>query len=158
MTWRLLLTSLGAAGPFFAGAVFAAECRPERIELRGNWGQASFSVEIADSESERAEGLMFRDALPAGSGMLFVYERPQPAAFWMKNTLIPLDIIFLDQRGVVSLVHDNAVPGDLTPIHGGDDVFAVLEINGGLARRYGISPGTQMRHKVFSGTGAIWPC
>ena len=101
---------------------------------------------------------MFRKSLPRGAGMLFVYERPQTSAFWMKNTLIPLDIIFLDETGLVTSVHANAVPGDLTPIPGGDRVFAVLEINGGLARRYGISAGTQMRHEIFSRAAAVWPC
>ncbi|MFW8593176.1 DUF192 domain-containing protein [Cribrihabitans neustonicus] len=147
-----------------AGAIFltadaaAAECRPDRVDLRGDWGQAAFTVELADSEEERARGLMFRETLPEGAGMLFVYDAPQPAAFWMKNTLIPLDIIFLDANGTVTLVHENAVPGDLTPISGGGEVFAVLEINGGLARRHGIAKGSQLRHPVFSQETAVWPC
>jgi uncharacterized membrane protein (UPF0127 family) len=136
----------------------AADCRPDRVELRGSWGQTSFNVEIADDEAERAQGLMFRESLARGAGMLFVYPKPQRAAFWMKNTLIPLDIIFLDQTGRVIHVQANAIPGDLTPLPGGDNVFAVLEINGGLAARSGISIGTEMRHKVFSKTTPIWPC
>ncbi|WP_424979819.1 DUF192 domain-containing protein [Leisingera sp. S232] len=142
----------------FAAPVSAGDCRPDKVDLRGSWGQTVFSVEIADDEQERAQGLMFRESMPSRAGMLFVYDQPQPAAFWMKNTLIPLDIIFLDERGLVTSVHENAKPGDLTPIPGGDQVFAVLEINGGLSRRYGISAGTQMRHKVFSAQGAVWPC
>ncbi|WP_254604125.1 DUF192 domain-containing protein [Leisingera sp. ANG59] len=141
-----------------AAPVSAGECQAGRVDLRGSWGQTGFSVEIADDEQERAQGLMFRESMPRGAGMLFVYERPQPAAFWMKNTLIPLDIIFLDQNGLVTSVHENATPGDLTPIPGGDEVFAVLEINGGLARRYGIAPGNQMRHEIFSAGSAVWPC
>lgn len=135
-----------------------ADCQAHRADLRGDWGQASFSIEIADSRDERAQGLMFRKALPRGAGMLFVYEQPQRASFWMKNTLIPLDIIFLDQSGMVTGVHSNAIPGDLSPIPGGDNVFAVLEINGGLAARYGISPGSEMRHKVFSEGPVKWSC
>ncbi|KIC22560.1 DUF192 domain-containing protein [Leisingera sp. ANG-Vp] len=158
MRRRLLSLSLGAAFSILACAAAASECRPDRVDLRGSWGQTAFSVEIADTEQERAQGLMFRENMPRGAGMLFVYEHPQPAAFWMKNTLIPLDIIFLDENGQVTSVHENAVPGDLTPIPGGDFVFAVLEINGGLARRYGISAGTEMRHKIFSRTAAVWPC
>ncbi|MEP1327869.1 DUF192 domain-containing protein [Pseudophaeobacter sp.] len=138
--------------------VSAADCRPDRVDLRGGWGQISFSVEIADTDALRAQGLMFRETLPRGSGMLFVYPKPQRAAFWMKNTLIPLDIIFLNETGQVTRVHAGAVPGDLTPLPGGDDVFAVLEINGGLAAKYGISTGSQMRHKVFSNSAPIWPC
>ncbi|MGR3759527.1 DUF192 domain-containing protein [Roseobacteraceae bacterium NS-SX3] len=157
---RRLLASL-LLGPAFAaaaGTAAAAGCSAERVDLRGPWGQAGFTVEIADSEEERNRGLMFRESLPVGAGMLFVYEYPQRSAFWMKNTLIPLDMIFLDETGTVTRVHSNAVPGDLTPIPGGDKVFAVLEINGGLAARYGIAPGTQMRHEVFSPAAAVWPC
>jgi uncharacterized membrane protein (UPF0127 family) len=90
--------------------------------------------------------------------MLFVYDPPQQVAFWMKNTLIPLDMIFVDQAGVVTRVHEGAIPGDLTPIEGGGDIFAVLEINAGLSARYGIQPGTHMRHEIFSQASAIWPC
>ena len=66
-------------------------------------------------------------------------------------------MIFVDEMGVVTHVHDRAVPGDLTTIDGGDGVLAVLEINGGLAERYGIEPGSQLRHPAF-GPGAAWPC
>ena len=136
----------------------AAECTPERVEMRGDWGSARFRVEIADDPAERAQGLMNVEAMPRGEGMLFVYEYPQRTAFWMKNTLIPLDMIFLDKTGTVTRVHDSAVPGDLTAIEGGDEVFAVLEINGGLAERYGMGPGTVMRHPVFAQGPAAWPC
>ncbi|KAE9631731.1 DUF192 domain-containing protein [Parasedimentitalea maritima] len=135
-----------------------AQCKADRVDLRGDWGQASFSIEIADDNEERARGLMFRENMPRGAGMLFVYEYPQRASFWMKNTLIPLDIIFTDESGVVTHVHSDAVPGDLTPIPGGDNVLAVLEINAGLTALYGISVGTEMRHSVFSPGGGKWPC
>ncbi|MEP2715845.1 DUF192 domain-containing protein [Pseudophaeobacter sp.] len=146
------------AGLGISTASHAAECQLNRVDLRGSWGQVSFTVEIADDEAERAQGLMFREALPRQSGMLFVYPYPQPAAFWMKNTLIPLDIIFLNENGLVTGIQANAIPGDLTPLPGGNDVFAVLEVNAGLAAVYGISLGTEMRHKVFSKTAPIWPC
>ncbi|WP_409201206.1 DUF192 domain-containing protein [Leisingera sp. M523] len=155
---RLLHWSLGACMAFAAGTALASDCQLAQADLRGDWGQAGFTVEIAATEAERAQGLMFREDLPRGAGMLFVYDSPQPAAFWMKNTLIPLDIIFLNEHGLVTSVHENAVPGDLTPIPGGDAVFAVLEINGGLARKYGIAAGSQMRHEIFSLSGAVWPC
>lgn len=145
----------------FAAAVSGtvqAGCQPNRIDLRGDWGQASFNIEIVDTHEERARGLMFREAMARSAGMLFVYDYPQRASFWMKNTLIPLDIIFIDRSGVVSRVHSNAIPGDLSPIPGGDQVFAVLEINAGLAVRYGISTGTELRHKVFFKGPAKWTC
>lgn len=140
-----------------AGAALA-ECRADLLELRGDWGQAQFTVELADTAEARGRGLMFRETLPRGAGMLFVYERPQHASFWMKNTLIPLDMIFADRSGRVTRVHSGAIPGDLTPIDGGAGVFAVLEINADLADRYGIAPGTEMRHPVFAGGPAAWPC
>ncbi|WP_072506371.1 DUF192 domain-containing protein [Phaeobacter porticola] len=133
-------------------------CHRDQVSLRGPWGQAQFAVEIADTVEERAQGLMHRPYMARGHGMLFVYEAPQRASFWMKNTLIPLDMLFVDTTGTVRQIHHRAIPGDLTPIPGGDNVFAVLEINGGLAALYGISVGSELRHEVFSETGAIWPC
>ncbi|WP_420587018.1 DUF192 domain-containing protein [Ruegeria sp.] len=135
-----------------------AACRDDRVNLRNDKSQISFNVELAISPQERARGLMFRETMPQRSGMLFVFDPPQPVAFWMKNTLIPLDIIFLDREGTVVHVHENAIPGDESLIEGGDSIYAVLEINAGLAARYLISPGTEMQHKVFSQGPAIWPC
>ncbi len=139
-----------------AGAV--ADCAPERLDLRGPWGQARFRVEVADDPAERARGLMNRPEMAAGAGMLFVYERPQAVSFWMKNTLIPLDMIFADAGGRVVRIHENAVPLDTTPIFGGDSVQYVLEINGGTARALGISPGSEIRHPAIPPERAAWPC
>ncbi|EEW23841.1 DUF192 domain-containing protein [Rhodobacter ferrooxidans] len=135
-----------------------AECRGDSVELRGPAGQARFSVELADSNDERAKGLMFRESMATSAGMLFVYDRPQHAAFWMKNTLIPLDMVFADATGRVTVVHANAIPQDETPIDGGPGVLAVLEINGGLAARLGIVPGSEMRHPALDQATAAWPC
>ena len=126
--------------------------------LRWNGGAARFAIELADDPGERARGLMFREALPRGQGMLFVYPRPQPASFWMKNTLIPLDMLFFDARGRLVSLHENAVPGDETPIPGGDAVLMVLEINGGLARRLGIAPGAELQTPLLDPAQAAWPC
>lgn len=142
-----------------ARAALALEaCAAETVHLRGDWGMARFAVEVADDPEEQARGLMFREKLGLSAGMLFVYERPQRASFWMRNTLIPLDMIFLDRLGVVQRIHANAVPLDETPIDGGQDVLAVLEINGGLARRLGIEVGSEMRHPAFDPAEAAWPC
>ncbi|MBE1284650.1 MAG: DUF192 domain-containing protein [Rhodobacteraceae bacterium] len=154
--WQTLLAAL-----FFSAATsFSAQaaCTQAAVDLRGDWGQARFSVEIADDPQERSQGLMHRTSMPQRSGMLFVYDKPLNAVFWMKNTLIPLDMIFLDRSGRVTHVHHEAIPGDLTPIDGGENVLAVLEINGGLARKYGIAKGTEMRHEVFSNGSPVWPC
>lgn len=144
---------------FFLGAETAqAACSSGRVDLRNEKSQIRFDVELAVTPRERSRGLMFRESMPSRSGMLFVFDPPQRVAFWMKNTLIPLDMIFVDRSGTVTRVHENAIPGDLTQIEGGDSVYAVLEINAGLAAKYLISPGTQMRHEIFSQGPAIWPC
>ena len=136
----------------------SAACAPDTLELRGPSGSQRFSVEIADDPAEQAQGLMFREKMATSAGMLFVFAKPKHAQFWMKNTLIPLDIIFADASGVVTRVHAGAVPGDLTPIDGGEGVAIVLEINGGLAKRMGIAAGSEMRHPLIAQSGAIWPC
>lgn len=135
-----------------------AACSAARLDLRWDGGGESFAVEVADDGAERAQGLMFRPAMDPGAGMLFVYESPRRAQFWMKNTLIPLDMIFADATGTVTRVHANAIPGDLSPIDGGDGVVFVLEINGGLAETLGIVPGTQLRHPAIPAATAVWPC
>ena len=149
-----------AAACFFVVLPFGAQaaCSDNQIKLRGTWGKAVFDVEVVADPAARAQGLMFRETMPRGAGMLFVYERPQTVAFWMKNTLIPLDMIFASEDGVVRKVHSNAIPGDLTPIPGGDNIMYVLEINGGLSEIYGINAGSEMRHEIFDKEVASWPC
>ncbi|WP_255010933.1 DUF192 domain-containing protein [Roseovarius sp. M141] len=147
-----------ASGWAVAAASAEPACRDDQVQLRGDWGQARFTIELADDEAERAQGLMHRESMPQGAGMLFVYPEARTVGFWMKNTLIPLDMIFLDATGTVARVHSNAMPGDLTPIMGGADIKAVLEINGGLAQRMGIVPGTQLRHPSFAAGRAAWGC
>ncbi len=136
----------------------AAACVPEVAEVRGAGSVSRFSVEIADDAAERARGLMQRPELASSAGMLFVYETPRRASFWMENTLIPLDMIFMDRTGTVTRVYENAVPLDRTPIDGGDGVQFVLEINGGLARQLGIGPGAVLRHPAIPQATAAWPC
>ncbi|MDP3196845.1 DUF192 domain-containing protein [Tabrizicola sp.] len=141
------------------GAAWAeAACAPDRVDLRWDGGRESFAVEVADDGQERAQGLMFRTELASASGMLFVYDSPRRVSFWMKNTLIPLDMVFADPAGTVTRVHSGAVPGDLTPIDGGDGVQFVLEINAGLAEKLGIAPGTVMRHPAIPSETAAWSC
>lgn len=154
MIRRLLLGLAGtlAALPAFAG------CAPDVAELRWDGGKARFRVEIADTTEERAKGLMFRDSMSSGAGMLFVFETPREVGFWMKNTLIPLDMIFVAPDGRVARVHENAVPQDETLIPGGSGIQYVLEINGGLARRLGIAEGAELRHPAIGQAAALWPC
>ena len=144
-----LIPGAGAAAP---------DCQDTAVTLRGDWGSARFTVEIADDPDERAQGLMHRPSMPSGAGMLFVYEGPQSLTFWMRNTLIELDMLFIDPQGVVRHIHHRAQPLDETTIPGGDGLLAVLEINGGLAKRLGITEGTEMRHPAFAANDPAWPC
>jgi len=144
--------SVALAGP--AGAA----CAPDTVEIRWPGGAARFTVELADEAGERAKGLMDREHMGSSAGMLFAYQAPQHAYFWMKNTLIPLDMIFADAAGRVTRVHSGAVPLDETPVDGGEGVSYVLEINGGLAARLGLPEGAEMRAAVIEQAGAIWPC
>jgi len=153
---RAVFASVATVLATAAGA--AAACAPATVELRGDFGSARFTVEVADEPDERSVGLMNRESMPASAGMLFVYEAPQRATFWMKNTLIPLDMIFADVTGTVTGVHENAVPLDETVIDGGPGVQYVLEINGGLAGAMGIDAGDEMRHPAIPSDVAAWPC
>lgn len=127
-------------------------------------GQVAVRVEVADDDASRAQGLMFRRELPALQGMLFIYDRPQPVSFWMRNTLISLDILFMDETGVIRHIHPEAQPLDETPIPGADPADPtplrkmVLEIGGGEAERLGLEPGLAMAHPAISPSHAALPC
>lgn len=152
------LTGVCAAIGILASASVAfSECASDAVSLRGPWGQASFSVELAVTPQERGRGLMNRDHMDRNAGMLFIFDPPRSVSFWMSNTLIPLDMLFVDRTGVVRRIHENAIPLDETQIPGGRNVYAVLEINGGLSNQLGIVPGTEIRHPLF-GELAAWSC
>lgn len=140
------------------GDAAAAACAPDVADLRAGDALTQFRVEVADDPGERAQGLMFRESMPRFAGMLFVYDDPQPVSFWMKNTLIPLDMLFFDASGRLVAIHENAVPGDLTAIPGGDAVQFVLEINGGAAGALGLAPGAVLRHPAIDPATAAWAC
>ncbi len=151
--WAVIAALVWCASPVLAG------CRADQVEVRlPSGGMARFAVEVADDGAERAQGLMYRETMAKSAGMLFVYDKPQRASFWMKNTLIPLDMVFADPQGRVTKVHANAVPGDTTAIDGGSGVQVILEINAGLAKRMGIVPGAALRHPAIAQLGAAWPC
>lgn len=161
---------LGAAMAVLALALvansqaLAASCQPDLAIFSGSGHKVELTVEIADDEAERAQGLMFRRELPAGQGMLFIYDRPQPVSFWMRNTLIPLDMIFIDARGEVRHVHSMARPLDETSIPGAlphdpaPERLMVLEVAGGEAGRLGIVPGMALSHPRLAQAAALAPC
>ncbi len=111
-------------------------------------GDFAFTIEIADDGAERAQGLMFRDHLAADAGMLFDYGTEQMAAFWMQNTLIPLDMIFIGADGIVKNIHVNARPLDTTSIPSKFPIRFVLEIPGGRSTEIGLAVGDRMEHPL----------
>jgi len=139
------------------GSTAFASCAEDRVTVFGDWGQARFTVTVADDPAERSRGLMFVDNMATLEGMLFVYDAPHRASFWMRNTLIPLDMIFVATDGEILKIHENAIPYDETPIDGGPNVQYVLEINGGLSKRLGLEAGDILQHPAI-GPNAIKNC
>jgi uncharacterized protein len=109
----------------------------------------AFSVEVVDTIEGRARGLMFRKELPDRHGMLFDFKREQHVSFWMRNTVIPLDMLFIDGTGRIVKIHANATPLSETPIPSDQPVRAVLEVAGGWSAALGIAIGDQVRHRIF---------
>lgn len=103
-----------------------------------------FRVEIADTPEERARGLMFREALPENRGMLFVYGTARTVTMWMKNTYIPLDMVFIGDDGIIAHIRQNAPPRSLDAISSGGPVAYVLELNAGVTRRMKIGKGDRV--------------
>ncbi|MEF2071009.1 DUF192 domain-containing protein [Consotaella aegiceratis] len=119
--------------------------------LRTASGDHRIDVEIADTPDERATGLMNRNSMPADHGMLFEFGESRPVTMWMKNTLIPLDMLFMDEDGKVTRIAVNARPLSLALIPSGEPVRYVLELNGGAAARYGAAVGDQLIHPAIQG-------
>lgn len=117
-----------------------------RAVLHTDKGDFAFNVEIADTEATRSKGLMFRESLAADAGMLFDYHREQLASFWMQNTLIPLDMVFIAADGTVKTIHVNARPMDTTSIPSEVPIRFVLEIKGGRSVEIGLKPGDKFEH------------
>lgn len=153
-----MMRLVAAAMLLWGQAAMADPCRPDRVSIRGAFGQAQFTVQIADTDALRSQGLMHVPAMDQDAGMLFVYDRPQYATFWMRNTLIPLDMVFADSAGRVLRIHRDAVPLDETVIDGGPGIRFVLEINAGLSEKLGFAPGAQLRHPAINASQAAWPC
>lgn len=117
----------------------------DEVEVVTATGSHRFRVWIAADDRSRTRGLMFVRDLPADRGMLFLFEQPQPAAFWMKDTYIPLDLVFIDATGRVLNVGHDARPLSLAPIESEGPVIAVLEVQAGTAARIGLAAGDRVR-------------
>lgn len=123
------------------------------LTIRAGEGDHDFTVLFADTDAERARGLMFREALADDAGMLFDFETVRPVSMWMRNTLIPLDLLFISEEGEVTKIIVNAQPMSLRPLPSDFPVRAVLELRGGLTGELGIMPGDQVVHAMFPRAG-----
>jgi hypothetical protein len=112
-------------------------------------GPKAISVEIAADAASQERGLMYRTQLAPDAGMLFDFHQEARVSFWMKNTPLPLDMVFIKADGVVSSIEPNAIPYSTATIPSAEPVRAVLEINGGRARDLGIQPGDRVRAPIF---------
>jgi uncharacterized membrane protein (UPF0127 family) len=141
---RLALAALllGIAGQ-------AASADLKTLEITGKTGVHAFSVEVADTEEQRQRGLMFRRELPEGTGMLFDFKHEQDVSFWMQNTYVPLDMIFIRRDGRILRIAENTEPLSTRLVPSGGRVLAVLEVIAGTARKLGIAPGDVVTHPIF---------
>lgn len=121
----------------------------ETLVLVTKSGEVTIDVEIAESDNEKALGLMFRTSLPEKQGMLFPYGQPHDITMWMRNTYIPLDMVFIKSDGTIHRIQEMTEPLSESVIAAGAPVTAVLELAGGAAKRLGLGPGDRVRHHHF---------
>lgn len=147
-----LMLGLAACSSSNSGAAMTAGAESpqtglERVPLTITVGQNvhRFTVEVAASSEQQEIGLMFRDHLAADGGMIFPFDQAKIASFWMKNTLIPLDMLFVKADGTIDRIAENTIPQSLEPVASGGDVIAVLELAGGTAARLGINESAVVR-------------
>ena len=142
----LLLLRSASAVLAIAALALPASAWAEELVLHSSTGEYRFNVDVVDTPESRAQGLMFVTELADDAGMLFDFKEERPVSFWMRNTFIPLDMIFIDAAGVVKTVHVNARPHDPTSIPSGVPVRYVLEIAGGRSQEIGLEPGDTVEH------------
>ena len=133
-----------------AGAPESRAADKSTLEIASKTGVHSFSVEVVDNDADRAKGLMFRKSLPEGTGMLFDFKVEQDVAFWMQNTYIPLDMIFIRADGRILRIAENTEPMSTKQVPSGGKVLAVLEVIAGTTRKLGIVAGDRVAHRIFS--------
>jgi uncharacterized membrane protein (UPF0127 family) len=140
----LVLVALCRVGP-------AAAAAEQTLEIVSRTGVHTFAVELAATDEERQQGLMFRRELPEGRGMLFDFKQDQNVTMWMKNTYIPLDMIFIRADGRIHRIAESTEPESTRVIAAGAPVRAVLEVIAGTAKKLGIRAGDRVAHPLFRG-------
>lgn len=148
---RFILSFIFAAAMFVQAAFAQLDVTP--LSVKSGDDTHAFTVEIADTPEAIQQGLMFRETLAPDAGMLFDFGVTRQASMWMKNTLIPLDMLFIREDGHVVAIARNAQPKSLRSIAPGAPVRAVLEIPGGRALELGIEPGDTVVHPIFGNAG-----
>jgi uncharacterized membrane protein (UPF0127 family) len=138
----VILSLFLAFGPSWAAG-------EQTLEIASKTGVHIFLVEIVDNDADRAKGLMYRRELPEGRGMLFDFHRDQEVSFWMQNTYIPLDMIFIRGDGQILRIEENTVPLSTRMIPSRGAVRAVLEVIGGTSRKLGIAPGDRVASPIL---------
>ncbi|MCG8491543.1 MAG: DUF192 domain-containing protein [Sneathiellales bacterium] len=134
----------------FVIGVFAENIsHAEQLIIKTAGREIAIDIELADTEEERSRGLMNRDQLADTSGMLFDFKRHAPVAMWMKNTRIPLDMIFTNHLGEILFIHENAEPFDLTIIQPPMPIYAVLEVNAGFVKKQKVQIGDRLVYTLF---------
>ena len=149
---RFLVSGMAAIALVLSAPAALAELEASPLTIESANGAHTFTVEIADEPEEITTGLMNRKSMDADAGMLFDFGQPREAAMWMKNTLIPLDMLFMDPNGKIIAIAREMVPGSLRTISPGVPVKSVLELNGGRAAELGIEPGDEVVHPIFGNT------
>ena len=134
----------------FAAAVPAREAGQQTLEIATKSGVHVFAVEVVDNDADRAKGLMYRKELPEGRGMLFDFHREQEVSFWMQNTYIPLDMVFIRGDGRILRIAEKTEPMSTRLIPSGGPVRAVLEVVAGTAQKLGIAPGDRVASPIFN--------
>ena len=143
------LTALALFGLLTAGVTRAAD--QQMLEIVTKTGVHTFAVELRTTDAERAQGLMYRKELPEGQGMLFDFQRDQEVGFWMKNTYLPLDMIFIRSDGRIMRIAENTEPLSEKIVSSNSQVRGVLEVIAGTSRKLGIAAGDRVAHPIFSG-------
>ncbi|MFI4988400.1 MAG: DUF192 domain-containing protein, partial [Alphaproteobacteria bacterium] len=134
-----------------SGSGLAAELAKSALVIKTADGKEHrFTVELAATDAERGEGLMYRTAMAPDAGMLFDFKESETVAMWMKNTYLPLDMLFIAKDGRIVRIAERMVPLSLTPVASGEPVLAVLELNSGTAARLDIKPGDRVSHPIFA--------
>jgi uncharacterized membrane protein (UPF0127 family) len=147
-SWRCRIAA--ALVLVLASGAVAAAADESMLEIVTKDGVHVFTVEMAKTDEERQKGLMFRKELAEGRGMLFDFKPDQNVAMWMRNTYIPLDMLFINGDGTIRRIAENTEPLSEKTIPSGGPVRGVLEVIGGTARKLGIKPGDKVAHPLFS--------